>query len=747
MPARNFLPFLLLASLAAATGCEGCADEPAGSEGDDRDTLPTEVTEPTPEEKPLENRTLAFQGTAPVVVFYGQQVQLSFKLTTVSGQLVTGEPVSFTLEGQGGSLSTQSAVTDASGLAKVTFTAGTADATPTVRASAELASDVTVALQVKVNPIGQLKVTVTSTTRIPTASAEVLVFRGPATNVPTCSYLESTAAVPSATFSADFPTLPSSRTFNDQPHGEAVTIYASGFNAAGDLIGTGCVDGSAIVGGQTVNVSVSIAQLPSILEGDYDVLMAVDLGGALPEPYETYVDTTTAILSDPAGFVVYQALKSYDPTWWFKDLDNDGIEEEYSYREVSENPSDWPSFQATQPVIDTLLSNQLGSRYDTITTVGGDLRSAILSFEVGSRFTFEPVAGSEGLYEVTEQWNDMVFTWNLGCETDPSPAGCARRSVQLEDTDYAFVSTTYAATAEHAPIAAVPASGNVSATPGVSERFEIVAAEHQMALQYGAIIMVAFEYVIFPSLAGEPGPLTLSEFFQSIIDCAAVGQSLANNLGWLPVNASTYQGACNLGLNFAGEYVTGQALELSVGDQDAALGVKEQTGVLGSGMMYLIDQDRNLSTELVRELEMQVQWNNAETGVNTDITAPITGEGRETADGCNADAACSGGTTCQPIAHYLKVQAAEMTCKKAVGDIAGQGDCLLDNECGSGLCVGAVPAAGGALAIPGTCFEACTTDAACGTGSVCQDALAFYNLDDGMSGRGDAELSTCAVAD
>lgn len=729
MFARTTLSLLLLCGTVAAAGCDGCAEKPSGTDDDGRNKLPPNGTpgdgknddeDPTPEA-----RDLAFNGTSPVDVFYGQQLQLSFTLQTRSGVKVTGETVSFTLEGQGGTLNVAQATTDASGIARVTFVAGSADATATVRASADHASDVSVTVRVKVNPVGALKVTVTSQTRIPLSRAELLVFRGPAQNTPTCAYLDTATTVPTATFAAEFAAVPGNRTFTDQPHGQAVTVLASGYNAAGDLIGVGCTDGSGIIGGQTTTVSVAIGQLPSVLEGDYDVLMKVDLGNALPEPYEGYVSTVSNVLADPAGYALYKALEAWDSEWWYKDL-GEGYRQ-YSYEEVAAHPENWTSFSTLQPALDGLLSSQLGQTYDDVTTVGGDIRQTITAFEVGTRFELAPGA-TDGIYDVTEQWNDVVFTWRLGCPE--GDLGCARRAVTLDDPAYAPAETEYAAVATHTPLT------------DETERFQVVSEPHQFALKYGAIVMIAMNEVVFPSLPydadeGEQPAHSLGEVLHNLIDCASVGTAIADFM--YPIgSASTYEGFCNVGLNAAGNSLENYVLSLSVGGDDPLLSPKEQTGALGGGAFYLIDQNQDLATELVRDLEMHVQWNDAETGANTDIYAPILGEGREAADGCDADAACQAGTYCTPVAHYLKVKDVEMTCKRAVGDALGEEPCSADNECATGICVG------DSAGVPGTCFSACETNDACGLGS-CTDAAAFLDLDTVLDGLGQASLSSCMV--
>ena len=106
LAARTTLSLLLLVGLVAAAGCDGCAEDPTGTDDDGRTTLPPNGTpgdddddDDDDDNEVPEARDLAFSGESPVEVFYGQQVQLPFTLTTRSGVKVTGEDVRFEVTG------------------------------------------------------------------------------------------------------------------------------------------------------------------------------------------------------------------------------------------------------------------------------------------------------------------------------------------------------------------------------------------------------------------------------------------------------------------------------------------------------------------------------------------------------------------------------------------------------------------------------------------------------------------------
>lgn len=721
------LPLLILA-LASATACDGCNEAPAPT--DDKDGLPTnnDPRDGEEEEPPApEPRVVRFEGQSPVEVFWGESVELLFSLKTRSGAKVTGETVRFSAT-TGGSLNVTESQTDANGMARVTFTAGQGDADVLLTATNELAeNEEAVTIQVRVNPFGSLTVSLNSVTRIPVSNAEVLVYRGAAAQTPPCSILNNNLAnAQTATFLGDFNVVPGTRTFMEQPHGEQVTVYAVGYNAAGDIVGTACEDGNSIVGGAVTTVGLTLEQVPTVFTGDYDVLMDVDLGNALPQPYEGYVDTVTGVLSDPAGYAVYQALRQLDDQYDFSfvhwDPNNTGTEELASFEDVSNNPGTFGTWALAQNILEQQLIDELGEDYVTVTTVGGDIRQAVTAFEVGTRFALTPVEGLEDVYEVDEQWNDIVFNWRLGC--DEGDLGCARRPIQLENTDYAPVATAYTAGIDHAPV------------QNQTERFALVSEPHLFSLRYGAIIMIAMNEVIFPSLPGGLAADSLQGVLANIIDCADVGAAISNAIGF--GGSSMYEGLCNVGLTFAADYIEGQVLELEVGSGNPELGPKEQTGALGEGFFYLVDRDHDVATELVRDLEMQVQWNDDENGGNEDVTAPILGQGRLSASECESDAACEQGKACVPVAHYLQVQAVEMTCDTGIGMGLGEDACTADTQCFSGICMN-----GGSGS--GTCFAACTDDTACGMGVCTPDALGL-DLNPTLQGLGTASVSACMEA-
>jgi hypothetical protein len=575
-------------------------------------------------------------------------------------------------------------------------------------------------VQVKENPFGTLVIAQSSATRIPVARSESRIYTGAAP--PTCAQLAAATVQPTATFSAEFTTLPQSRTFANVATGVKVTVFADGFNAAGVKIAEKCVEAGPVVGGATTTVTVQLAQLDSILAGDYDVLMQVDVGNALPSPYDTYVDATTAILSDPAGYAVYQALLQADyqtGTSFIVDYDSndDIIEPVPSYSDVAENESAYGTWSLARGILDDMLANTLGQTYTDVTTIGGDIRHAVTKFEVGARLHVLDGA-VDGTLQIDERWQDLVFQWQYGCPE--GDMGCARRPVLLTDENYAPLVTSYGATYVHQP------SGTTT------ERYGVAADPHLFALKYGAVVLIAMNEVVFPNLPAGIAGNSLEEVLGNIVNCADVGVAIDDAIGF--GGPSLYESFCDFGVGFAADQIEQYALSLSVGEGNPNLAPKEQEGALGGGNFYAVDDDKDLTTELVRELSYQVQWNDPDDAAFTqDITAPITGEGRLTAAGCQVDESCDDGFACVPVPHYLKVKLLENDCRRALGDVAGQGACSTGAQCASGICLT------GSL----TCFDACDADADCGATASCAENALTLDLDTTLAGLGDQGAKAC----
>ena len=737
---RYFAVALLATSTAACSGCDDdlipiiSEDASARLDGGFRldSGIESDAGIPTADAGD-QSRSLSFDGTSPVTVYYRITRDLRFLLRNGEGTAVAGEQIQFNLVGSSGAINTMTAVTDSQGAAIVRFTAGTPAGAASITASAERASPVTVLINVQEDPAAGLIVDVRSNARLPVATADALIYIGTAAQVPSCATLRAAATLPTATLSANYTSLPGSRTFNSQPSGQRVTVFALGDGPNGVTIARGCTDGVTLVGATNTRVVVNLEQDPTDFDGNYDVLMQFDLGTALPSPYDTTVNLVTDILSDPAGWAVYQTLAQIDTqtggatTFLQCTVPICGSTRRATFREVAANPTVFNVWNLTRTALDNFLANSLGQTYVTVRTVGGDIDQLIRRFEVGADYAMTTTTSASRL-AVEENWKALVFTWRLSCPV--GDMGCARRPIELSGANahLAPAAALFGATIEHAP--------RTTPAPAESERFKITPDEHPINIRYGAIIILALNEIVFPNLPPSIAGNNLTQVVGNIVNCPSIAASLGSNaLIQIFGGAPFVQNVCTAAVAAAAAFVENQILALDSENNPGLIG-RPEDGLTGGGEFYLVDADHDLRTELVRELTTYAQWTTPGNPTQSqDVTAPITGEGRRAAENCTVDMDCVAGMRCVPIPHYLKVRALELDCRYEVGSTAGGVGCALDADCASGLCFDP----GNAIKI---CYQACDGAGSCALGT-CTDDAASLSLDGVIAGLGNVTADAC----
>jgi hypothetical protein len=701
---------------------EGSGDEgPGNGDGDttpgdgDGDTTPGDGDGDT-QPDPVYALTVV---TGPVALIPGQVADVTLQVVDEDGVAVDGATIALALDNISASLSATSIVTSSTGRAQVQVE-GVSAGNATLTATTAYAQPLTVPVTVDIPPFGSVNVSLVDEIRIEVVGTTLFAWYGDA--APTCAAVADGAA-PAASVQLSVGNIPTTTQLTDIPHGAEVTLVAVTEGNDDLVVASACREGLAVAGGQTTNATLTLTQNPTALDGDYDVLMHLELGDALPEPYETYVGTATAVLSDPAGYAAYQALKAVDNQLGtsFIAWEEAEVQPYASYDEVSSNPGTFGTWSLARDYIDAELASRLGQPYDDVTTVGGDLRDVVTDFEVGSRF--EITETGDGEVQVTERWNALVFEWNLGC--DDGDQACARRPVETDDLSLSATDVTYGGLVDRLP------------SDTETERFLLRGNAHSMSFRYGAVVTAALEQVVFPSLPGGLAADDLGGVLANLIDCGEVGAALANAIGF--GTAGMYEGFCDTGLALAADEIEDQVVALELGNDNPQLAAKDHEGAFAGGQLYLIDADHNLVTEQVREFSWLIAWNDpADPFVSLDVQVPMTGEGRLAASRCDTDAACGAGESCQPIAHYLKVATAEMDCREAVGSLGGEQACSSDSQCASGLCV---PDQDGV----NVCFAACEEANSCSLDS-CGPVEGVVDLEPVMGGLGGATAMACGMA-
>lgn len=715
----------LLVSLLAACNCDDplltVVDEDAGvpvldlGVAEDVGFPPEDAGFPDagfPDSGVPEARVLSFDGTSPITLYFSTNRDLGFFLRTPGGAAVPNEVVRFVAAGNGGTLAAAMGTTDATGRVVVRFNAGTTAGMSMVTASADRAANVIVAINVREDPAASLLLQVSSSARLPVPSANARIYLGAAGAVPTCAQLLAATNLPAATLTANFIGLPASRTFTGLISGQLITAYVTGENARGETIARGCVDGARLAGGGTTTVQVNLQQLPSVLVGDYDVLLQLDLAQTLPPPLDETLVTLTDFLSDPAGWAVYQVLAALDDSIGTNFVEwnppGGGAARQASFAEVRANAGLFNTWRIASIALDDFLVQQLGQDYIDFTNLGDDIAGAVRHFDVGARVTLTS-SGTPDRLVVHEAWQAIVLEWSQGCPA--GDLGCARRAYPIAGANaiLAPVEATYGARVNHVP------------QGGETERFELALDAHTMDLQYGSLVLFLLNSVVFPSL---PPPLngnSLGQVIGNLVGCVDIANSLSAATGF---PANFFLTVCDSAVQAAATAIENEILALNNNGTPSVV-----TGLNG-GTAVLIDADHDLSTELLPSYATDAQWS---TG-NPPTATPILGEGRRTASDCHSDTECAANRRCAPIASYLEVRAVEYDCRRAVGPIAGAVGCAQDADCGSGWCLD-----------PGTgvriCYSACDATHPCSLGA-CTELDAF-DLDPVLSGLGLAEVSAC----
>jgi hypothetical protein len=716
------LAALAVLCLPAAIGCDGCA-EPLTELGGPDDELPVGDLTPTGD------RVLTYVGEDPMGLLYGESATLRFTWKTTTGEPVVGESLTVLSTGDAITPINSALVTDSGGGVDVVVTAGnlTLDSTLIARGT-DLDGSIdedSVLIRVTEDPVAGLRVTVESEARIDVVTADVRILVGSAP--PTCAALLAPGAIePLPQLEGAYATIPSTQEFTGLPARAIAVVVADGKNEDGVVVAKGCADAGQLPGGSLTDVTVLLGQGITRLDGSYDVLMHMALGDALPAPYDATVELVTALLANPAGYALWVTLREIDQEVGTEFVTRDGVL--VPFRDVEQDPTNFPTWNFGQQELDGLLASQLGQTYVDVTNVGAGIRDVTTDFEVGARFALadDQLSDDPTRLAMAESWQAMVLYWPLPC--DDGDLACARRLLTLDDANLTPVASEYGASYAFAP---VDSDGNDR-----GERFAVTTDPHGLNVRYGAFLLAILEQVVFPSLPGDVSADNLGDLLSNLVGCTNIAQSLSDD----PVAQFFAQSMCEAALDIAAQQIEDQLLQLEVGAANPELG---EEGLLSGGTFALIDEDQDLTTEIVEEYVYNVAWNDPnDPNVVQDISAPITGDGLRVLPTCTDDLACgvaSGpGFTCSARAKYTKTDAVEYVCARSKGDVVGGSACVGDGDCASGLC--APVGAGGSL----QCFRACDAITDCGAGQICGTG-GTLDLDTVLDGLGDVELQGCSA--
>ena len=338
-------------------------------------------------------------------------------------------------------------------------------------------------------------------------------------------------------------------------------VLVTGHGQNGAIVARGCAELDRLVGGQTNTLVVNLTQAPTTVTGDYDVLMHLALGQALPAPYDTILGNITGVLADPAGLALFFIMR--EAGLEFDDLN--------TYYVAEASPTSCPICNTMRTSLYNVLRARLGQRYVDVTDVGAGLRDVVTDFEIGGRFAIAD--NGVGAYSIDESWRDAVLYWPLPC-TDASDLACARRIMSLDDPRLAPVSASYGATIEHSPLGAD------------TERYSVVTDEHGIQLNYGAFLLAILNQVVFPGLPEGIAADSLGGVLGNLMGCQDIAAGISSD----PTIQGIVEFFCDSGIVLAATFAESQLLDLQVDGTNPTLG---EEGLAASGTFLLRDADRD----------------------------------------------------------------------------------------------------------------------------------------------------------
>ena len=390
------------------------------------------------------------------------------------------------------SLSSLSAYTDATGVAAVTFRAGTTgDRTYTLELSADGAAPVRFDVYVSDAPRGDLRVNLDYEGPIAVKNVHVRLVDGHFTcgqfnpvNPPTDVVGEKTL-LGVGQGDVQWANLPASERF---------TVVATAESQRGGLAASGCLDGVVIIAGQSNVVTLTMHLLLLNPTGVYDSTSIFDFTGAIPGQVGAIVSEISTLFTSPGTFLIDQVKKI--AAMYVGNLITDAV------FGLFEN--------AVADVIDDWMFNNSPDWIQDILAVGQDLLQVVNNLEMQADLRISKLT-NDYYVQGALQWNGLVLYWRWGCPTAGQPGydpACGRHVFNLD----AFQNTQF-------PMDIV--EGRFTALIQDFDQLDI--DNHTIKLNYGKLIIFVLNEMILPAVSDEH---TLLDAILSFVNCASIADSI-----------------------------------------------------------------------------------------------------------------------------------------------------------------------------------------------------------------------------
>ena len=610
---RHTVSGILGALLVLGLAAGGCGND-GGEDGDA--TGGSGGTHTNPDAAP----TLAFVSDEMQTLQFGQSADLTVRYYDLNTQAnIAGEPISYAIVGDavGAELGALKATTDGAGEAHMSLTAGEQNGSFTVDVTPPAGGGSPITFQIVISdvPMGSISVSMSYLGELPLEDLLPQLHRGVS-----CTELDPDALpAPLETTDPPLASLNDTTGWNglEVASDYAVTVTGS---VGPDVRAFGCVDAIVVEQSDNTDVQVALADLdwPGPVLGTYDLVNQLDFGGELPGSVQSSVDLLDE-LTDDNDIDCNDATQDYgqDPGAFLMDFimrqschweclpgeDFDNCSEiNHSYGSIealcTQNMMFWdggqPDFYGgcgAYETAGTWVQNQINT-YVAQNVPGGVMAFAEMAGDIARAINEAKIYSVLQVQDGSDTSQPMIHT-------------LVEMEVLLHDMN--GTEQTFRFELADAGLASLQTNAALSV-----DGTDVTIPEHEFNLAYGKLV----QYIYLKGLLPLFGFTDSGDMFASWVDCAAVGQWLADNVSFAFMSAQGWESLCDSGIQLAGDTFDNQLA-----------GTTDAEGVLrlaGTCVAEDIDASTNIASTLSNG-EWIGSWNE-DNGGSGDITGTFEGE-------------------------------------------------------------------------------------------------------------------------
>ncbi len=604
--------------LAAMTFGTGCSDEAPAASGqiamDNNNSAPNNNPAPNNSDNNsvMAPSTLAHESDQTIGVAANSVVELKVRYQDGEGARLSDRPIRWTIIGNsaGSALEVSQSNTDTQGVAAVSITSQSEEATFEVEATAGDDDQVapirfTVSVESKQFASYSVRDNYDGVRDYARNEIKVSLYEAPES----CAEFNPLApgtAEQSQKRVPDAQGFPMNFTFTNLRNGTRYIAVSTAFaveDGQDRVIGSwGCNDERPEItnGVNPPPLEVDLLDVLPDVTGTWNINSRFNLGEALPQNIRQIVDPILNLFLDPTGYLP-ELLVGF-------------IEEQFNL-DVEQIRT------VVEGIVEDLLEAAIGGN-DTVESVlvgGGDIAESIRNFNlIGSVVIEEGDVSDSGLIEGAELvYNRLGYRWRLNCDSDEdydADPSCGDSFIELGNFGNGSIEFI-----EGEWNGAVLPNNDYAPASGRAWFHQLSVDNHTVDLNYGAIILFMIENIalplLFPAEDGQPAVTSLGALLDRFVQCQE------------RFDSNTLQNVCEAAIDAASDLARGQLADLelqpdnfTIGTPDtAACGLYEQQENYGSpapntahyprfNRMGLEEEDNTDFGDLRCEWGATIQW-------------------------------------------------------------------------------------------------------------------------------------------